>query len=103
MDKEETWFKDRWRPFIAWTYGVMLIFDFIVAPIVMMFLQAKSGQPITAWTPVTVAGGGMVHISMGSIITMNSYSRGKEKIHRWGARFKRTETVTEEEGSKPPC
>lgn len=74
------WVNSFWRPAAAITYLIINIFDFIVAPVFFAwwsyFTQTSMGQ----WTPLTLQGGGVFHISFGAIITMTSFGRTKEKL-----------------------
>lgn len=61
---------------MAWTYLIINIFDFLVAPILFMGFW-KYG---TVWTPLTLQGGGMFHLSMGAIVGFHVWGRTQEKI-----------------------
>jgi hypothetical protein len=77
--KKRDWMTDKWRPMMAITYMAMNIFDFIVGPIMFNALQAWAKQPIVEWTPLTMSGGGMVHIAFGAILGAASWGRTIEK------------------------
>ena len=101
----EPWYKKGWRPALAWGYVAICIFDFIIAPAIMMafFGQAqatftmpagltaaeyielvKAVPPPTyhAWVPLTLQAGGFFHITMGAILGIGSFTRGVEKQKR---------------------
>jgi hypothetical protein len=70
-----------WRSALAWSYVVICMFDFCVGPIIFNFLQYYNpGQDITAWTAVTLQGGGLYHLSMGAILGISAHGRTQEKI-----------------------
>ena len=79
--KTEDWMTSKWRPLMAITYMATIWFDFIVGPIIFNVLQYYNpGQAVTSWTPLTLQGGGLYHLSMGAILGIAAFTRGKEKI-----------------------
>lgn len=78
--QNDTWFNTKWRPAMAWTYMAICILDFAVFPILWSLLQAyKSGQVTSQWVPITLQGAGLFHMSMGAILGISAWTRGKEK------------------------
>lgn len=66
---------------MGWVYMAICIFDFIVAPIFWSILQAyQSGTVSQQWMPITLEGAGLIHFSMGAVIGINAWTRGKEKM-----------------------
>lgn len=66
---------------MAWSYMVICLFDFIVAPILWSILQASyKGNVTEAWTPLTLQGAGLFHLAMGAILGVTAWSRGQEKM-----------------------
>jgi hypothetical protein len=56
-------------------------FDFILGPILFNLLQYwNPGQAVGMWVPLTLQGGGLYHISMGAILGIAAWTRGKEKV-----------------------
>lgn len=80
MKSYESWFSCTWRPAAAWVYLGITIFDFVVSPIVYSWFQYALGQPIAQWTPLTLQGGGLLHISYGAIVGINAWTRTIEKM-----------------------
>ena len=79
--KQEDWMNAKWRPMMGWTYMATCIFDFILGPILYNMLQYwNPGQAVGMWTPLTLQGGGLYHISMGAIIGISAYGRTQEKL-----------------------
>ena len=79
--KTADWMTTKWRPLMAVTYMATIWFDFIVGPIIFNILQFYNpGQAVTTWTPLTLQGGGLYHLSMGAILGIAAFTRGKEKI-----------------------
>lgn len=76
----ENWIDNKWRPAAAWVYLAICLFDFILAPIVFAIIQMVSGQPIVQWSPITLMGSGLVHMSFGAIIGITAFGRTREKI-----------------------
>lgn len=77
---QDSWFVNRWRPACAWVYIFICIADFFIFPVLWSLLQAsKSGSITTPWTPLTLQGGGLFHMSFGAILGVAAWSRGQEK------------------------
>ena len=77
----DLWFHNKWRPALGWTFVVILIFDFILAPIGWSILQLFIGGDITkVWEPLTLRSNGLFIVSMSAIVGVNSYGRTREKI-----------------------
>jgi hypothetical protein len=74
-----TWFQNSWRPAMAYQYLVVCLFDFMLAPIMLGFYSAYTGD-FHAWDPMTVRGGGLYHLSMGAVVGVAVWSRGQEKL-----------------------
>lgn len=80
--KQEDWMNAKWRPMMGWTYMATCLFDFILGPILFNLLQYwNPGQAVGMWTPLTLQGGGLYHISMGAIIGVSAYGRTQEKLN----------------------
>ena len=79
--KVEDWMTTKWRPLMAITYMATIWFDFILGPILFNLLQYwNPGQAVGMWVPLTLQGGGLYHISMGAILGIAAWTRGKEKV-----------------------
>ena len=79
--KSEDWMTSKWRPLMAVTYMATIWFDFILGPILFNLLQYwNPGQAVGMWVPLTLQGGGLYHISMGAILGIAAWTRGKEKV-----------------------
>lgn len=79
---QEDWLNRKWRPMMAVMYFVVCICDFIIFPILWSILQASypGGSVTTAWTPITLHGGGLFHAALGMILGVSAWTRGQEKI-----------------------
>lgn len=64
---------------MAWLYMAICAFDFILAPILFMIIQAKGGG-IVQWQPLTLMAGGLFHLAMGAIVGIAAWTRGQEKV-----------------------
>lgn len=79
--KQEDWMTSKWRPLMAITYMITILFDFVVGPILYNLLQYfNPGQAVGMWVPLTLQGGGLYHIAMGAILGISAFTRGKEKV-----------------------
>lgn len=77
----ESWFKRHWRPFMAWQYFVICLFDFLAAPVFFAWFSYFTKTSMQQWVPLTLQGGGMYHLAMGAIIGITSYGKSQEKIN----------------------
>ena len=79
--KEEDWMTKKWRPMMAIVYMMINLFDFIIGPILFNLLQYHNpGQAIGMWQPLTLQGGGLIHIAFGAILGISAWTRGQEKV-----------------------
>ena len=79
--QKEDFMTSKWRPMMAMTYMATIWFDFIIGPTLYNLLQYwNPGQAVTGYVPITLQGGGLYHISMGAILGIAAFTRGKEKI-----------------------
>ena len=79
------WVKSYWRPAMGWLYMAMCAFDFIIFPLIMIFLpiiQHSVGinMPYNEWKSLTLSNGGLIHLAFGAILGVAAYTRGQEKI-----------------------
>lgn len=75
------WINNKYRPMMGWTYMAICLFDFMLAPIMWSVVQAVGhGTLSTQWQPLTLSGGGLVHVAFGAIIGVTAFGRTKEKL-----------------------
>ena len=75
------WVNNKWRPVSGWTYLAICIFDFVIAPVLWSLIQAQAhGVVSTQWQPLTLQGGGLVHVSFGALLGITSWGRSREKL-----------------------
>lgn len=98
MKAEEIWIQKRWRPAVAVTYIVICVFDFILFPLVWPIFEWHTKAQILQWTPLTLQGGGLFHISFGAILGVSAWTRGQEKVTAWG----RERTIEQGYNTPPP-
>jgi len=79
-EEEDHWIQRRWRPMMAWCYGVICLWDFFLAPIFFAWYAYFTKTPLTLWIPLTTQGGGLFHLSMGAIVGVSSFSKSQERI-----------------------
>ena len=82
LDKEsEHWMKAMWRPAMGWLYMAMCACDFIIFPVIAMFLpQIVPGLTYIPWKSITLDNGGLIHMAFGAILGVAAWTRGQEKI-----------------------
>jgi len=83
--EDEHWMKAYWRPAMGWLYMVICLCDFIVFPIIAMFMPVflkGLGVPLqyVPWQSLTLSNGGLIHLAFGAILGITSYTRGQEKL-----------------------
>jgi hypothetical protein len=77
----EIWLKSRWRPMMAVVYMIIVFFDFVIAPVILMLFSTFILQSeVIIWDPLTTQDGAMFHIAMGAAIGITAWSRGQEKM-----------------------
>ena len=87
--QDESWVRTYWRPAMGWLYMVICAFDFIIFPLITMFLPviAKAfGFNVTysTWVSLTLSNGGLIHMAFGAILGVAAWSRGQEKMQSIG-------------------
>lgn len=81
--KSESWLQKYWRPMMAMAYMAIILFDFIVAPILWSILQMIAAGAVTLqWAPLTLLSGGIFHAAMGAVLGISAFTRGNEKVER---------------------
>lgn len=99
LPREEPWYVQLWRPITAWVYLGICIFDFVIGPFFYAWFAyyTKDFAKFGEWQPLTLGGGGVFHLSMGAILGVSSWSRGKENLEKY--KLYQEETF----GSSPPA
>jgi hypothetical protein len=84
---EEKWIRIYWRPAMGWLYMLICFVDFVLFPLLAMFipviLRNMAGIVEVAyvpWTSITLSNGGLIHLSFGAILGAAAWTRGMEKI-----------------------
>lgn len=83
--EDEHWMKHFWRPAMGWLYMLICFCDFIVFPIIAMFMPVfLKGLGVqlqyVPWQSLTLSNGGLIHLAFGAILGITSYTRGQEKL-----------------------
>jgi len=73
----EKWYKE-WRTVAAYTYLVICLYDFMLAPIFSQVFAYWTHTVYVMWTPLTTQGGGLFHISFGAIIGVSAWGKFSE-------------------------
>lgn len=95
--KTDTWLQKYWRPVMAVAYTVIILFDFIVAPILWSILQAFAAGTVTLqWAPLTLLSGGVFHAAMGAVLGISAFTRGQEKVERLRTAYQEEPSTSEE-------
>jgi hypothetical protein len=85
--KKEDWVKSYWRPIMGWLYALMCFMDFIMFPLITMFLPViEKGFGVqvgyTPWQSLTLSNGGAIHLCFGAVLGITSYGRTQEKLNK---------------------
>lgn len=78
--QEEHWMKAYWRPGMAWLYMIICLVDFVIFPVVAMFLPIIFKTPYVAWQSLSLSNGGLIHMAFGAILGVAAYGRTQEKV-----------------------
>ena len=76
---KQSWFKN-WHLYAAWLYLIIILFDFLLAPMANVIILAYFHYAIVQWTPLTLQSGGIFHIAMMAIIGISSWGRSQQMI-----------------------
>ena len=77
---EEHWITHTWRPAMAWSYMIICLFDFIIAPSGIAFLITFHSSSIPPWQSLTLSNGGIMHLAFGAILGVSAWGRTKESV-----------------------
>lgn len=95
--KHDTWLQKYWRPMMAVAFMVVILFDFIVAPILWSILQVVATGTVTLqWAPLTLLSGGIFYAAMGAVLGISAFTRGQEKVERLRTIYQEGQTTSEE-------
>lgn len=79
---DEHFLNKKWRPMMAWVYMAICVCDFIIFPVLWSILQAAQGGVVDIqWVPITLEGGGLIHMAMGAVLGIAAYGRTQEKLN----------------------
>jgi hypothetical protein len=85
--KQDNWIRTHWRPMMAFVYMAIVIFDFIIGPILWSIIQIYGGSVALQWSPLTLISGGVFHAAMGAVLGISAFSRGQEKVESIRSRY----------------
>ena len=74
-----------WRSWAGLVYLFICIVDFFIAPLMwnigMLMMSDEIKMNTSRWTPLTLQGGAMFHLSFGAILGATSWNKHKENIN----------------------
>lgn len=79
-DGSQKFFIKYFRETAGAVYLIIVLFDFLVAPVLTAIYYAYTKQLYAEWTPLTLQGGGMFHISFATILGISSYMKGVSSV-----------------------
>lgn len=82
LREKEDWMQQKWRPMMAITYMAINICDFILFPVLWTLVQFAEVSSFRQWDPMTLQGGGFIHIAFMAILGISAWTRGQEKIEQ---------------------
>ena len=85
--QNEHWVKAYWRPMMGWLYMMICFMDFIGFPFMswmapVVYKTFNMSLSYTAWVPLTLTNGGLIHLAFGAILGVTAWTRGMDKIQR---------------------
>jgi hypothetical protein len=69
---EPTWM-NQWKEVLAYTFSAVILFDFMIAPIMTMCFDVWFKAGFAAWTPLTLGSGGLFYVAMAAILSVGAY------------------------------
>ena len=78
--QNEDWIKSKWRPAMGWLYMVICFCDFVMFPILSMFMPVLIKMQYVAWKSITLDNGGLIHLAFGAILGITAFGRTQEKV-----------------------
>jgi len=78
--QNEDWMKTKWRPAMGWLYMVICFCDFVMFPILAMFMPIFIKMQYVAWKSITLDNGGLIHLAFGAILGITAFGRTQEKV-----------------------
>jgi len=88
-ETEDDWIRTHWRPLMAYAYMSIVIFDFIIGPVIWSTFQLFGGSIAIQWNPLTLISGGIFHAAMGAVLGISAFTRGQEKVEHIRRRHSR--------------
>lgn len=83
QNESQHWLRKYWRAAAGWTYLIICMFDFVIAPVLWAVLPHYiNSMPTEPWQPHTLTNGGLVHISFGAILGVAAWTRGQSDMMR---------------------
>jgi hypothetical protein len=83
-EKKDDFMTTKWRPMMAIVYMAINICDFMLFPILWSLIQLweteAANDAFRQWVPLTLQGGGFIHMAFGAILGISAWTRGKEKV-----------------------
>lgn len=78
--QNEDWMKTKWRPAMGWLYMIICFCDFVLFPIISMFMPVLIKMQYVAWKSITLDNGGLIHLAFGAILGITAFGRTQEKV-----------------------
>jgi hypothetical protein len=71
-----TWL-NLWKEVLGYSYVLIMVYDFVIAPITMQIYIAAMKLPpnVFTWEPLTLKSGGLFYVSMATILGVAGYSQ----------------------------
>lgn len=101
-----SYWRNFWRPFMAWSYAFVCIFDFVLSPLIFFAVQLYFGvdakELVNSHQPLTLQGGGLYHASMLAILGVSAYGRTQEKLEGVANNLEIQKMQVEEKSEEEP-
>ena len=73
----QKWYRE-WRTIAAYTYLIICTYDFMLSPIFSQVFAYWSHTQYVLWTPLTLQGGGLFHVSFATILGIAGWGKYSE-------------------------
>jgi hypothetical protein len=81
--REETFMSRHWRGLVGFEYVLICVCDFMILPMLYFWVQQYEVQAANdayrQWSPLTVQGGGLYHLSHMAIMGVSSWGKTQER------------------------
>src|SRR5208283_3132844 len=71
-------FIDRWREALAYIFSIIILYDFVIAPLFVQIADGVFKASLPIWTSLTLQNGGLFYIAMATILGVSAWGKFSE-------------------------